>query len=488
MALEIIVKANDGRGMGHILRILNFVNYDFFGDSVKVLAHAGFSGMLGQLSKRMNLGLVEDKKYRVNLDFNPGQNIYFKEGNTNFNQNGLKVDSDVINALVNYYFSVTDNADSNTKLIYIDDQNAPESVFTERIAKVIGVKNPGTLRSNAPNAKIAFEIETQIWDRVGIYAIGETRRECFDEVDYVHLSSDIDFFKKVIGNYKFTNYQQKIIPMGFPLASWIMDIFDGYRADENKRAKAKKDTLSKVSESEDKNFVYCTFGGGAGAEELLEMLVEVAGKRKDCVFGLTDGKGDFEKELAKKGYEIEVHDEFKRVKSKDGSGYLVLMKGVGQKEHLEKVACADALLQGTGSGSTYESIRAARPMIALPLNRPGYEQVIKGLGVEMFGGGKVLYLKSVQDQVKSLVQMAAQYGHNLEGIGEACTTNSLSEAVEYALSNKQKCIKNLTDLNTKMCCFADPLKTADSLKMMAAGAEVSTIIRRCGLKSPYGIN
>jgi len=166
----------------------------------------------------------------------------------------------------------------------------------------------------------------------------------------------------------------------------------------------------------------------------------------------------------------------------------VLMKGVGQKEHLEKVACADVLLQGTGSGGTYESIRAARPIIALPLNRPGYEQVIKSMGIEILGGGKALYLKSVQDQVKSLVQMTTQYGHHLEGIGKLCTTESMCNAVEYALSNKERCIQNLTDLDTKMSCFADPLKTAESLKMMAAGAEVAEIIRRCELKSTYGIH
>ncbi len=490
MSYKIVVKANDGRGLGHILRVLNFITHDHFRDNLKLIVHKGFAD---QLPDRLNSALVTDERWRVNLDFRPGENIYYKKGNDNHNKTGnLNVDDSVKKALANYYFSILDNLNHDVRLVYIDDQNSPETIFPEKIAKAIGVRNPGAIKYHAPNTKISFEIETQIWDFIGNNGMGTTRQECFSKVDYIHLSSDADFFKAVVGKYPFGEYSHKIIPMGFPVSSEKLNRFNEMKLSSSLKDKYRQEMLTRTA-SDKQRICYSTFGAGEGAEQVIDTLLDSIDSRSDCLFITNDPRGGL---LAKlKSTKVgnpdgNLSDAFKyniesvngkgitKVKTKKGND-LFLITDNTLSGHLDYLASSDLVIQGAGSGTTYEGIASGVPLISLPLNRPGYEQIIKGMGIEIFNCGKVLYIDEVQDQVNSFYNLTESYGHSVRGIGKSCTANNLLNCIEDMFSKKDDFKASSSSMED---FFAIPYKTMRTLDDMASQYDVPTIIRNNDLK------
>ncbi|MBU0614804.1 MAG: hypothetical protein KJ601_01820, partial [Nanoarchaeota archaeon] len=248
--------------------------------------------------------------------------------------------------------------------------------------------------------------------------------------------------------------------------------------EKEEKTKAKENLLDMMGISgadRKKKICYVSFGAGSGAEQVYGSILEAAGRLDDYIFVISNAGVD--RLLDEQGYSVSStkRNNVKSVEAANGTK--VYLTSQEQIDHMKTVALADIMIQGNGSATTYESIAAQTPMVCIPLNRPGYEQLIKGVGVELSGSGKVLFLDEVQDQLKSFRDLTHQDG-NLPA--KKYTTDSLVDAIGAV----QKDYGNYKDALCGMqTYFADPYVTAQVLKDMSLGHEVQRIIRNNGLKS-----
>ncbi|MEK6823045.1 MAG: hypothetical protein AABY13_04395, partial [Nanoarchaeota archaeon] len=361
MTLDIIVKANDGRGMGHICRVMNWVGYEGLRHRSLIMVHRDYAHMVPW---DIEIHCVADMGYRVDLDMPQGAlpgSIIEKFAAKNKIKN-------VTGAVAAYYRGLRNALHKDAAIFYLDDQNGMETVFIEEVGRVLGEDFP-TLRELMPKGRIAAEIETQFIDD------SRTRMRALQAVDYIHLSCDASFFRLAAPDFSLGGLEDKVIPMGLSLSDNSRRIFDGVMPN---RYRLRDELLKDFGVlGTCKSFVYCTFGAGEGADEVMPIIYEVAKERKDVFFGITDPRGELAKEFTKRDIGI-------KNKTNDGSQVqvgglpnLCLFKS-SPETHLQRVAIADASIQGNGSGTTYESIYAQTPSVNIPLRRPGYEQLIKG--------------------------------------------------------------------------------------------------------------
>ena len=472
MALDIIVKANDGRGMGHIGRVRNWIDYLLFNSSIGIIAHNEYANLVPQ---RVANILVKDEGFRVDLD---SAQIWEKWTPHNRTQGIAKEE-----AINNYYFSLLDMLTNGSgKLVYIDDQNAPETPFMKNIGSIIG-KPILDIEDLSPGSRIAFEIETQIWDRNGNESMGKTREECFRKADYLHLSSDADFMRQVVGKYEFTPGNQNVIPMGFPLAKSSRELFDNIKSNPNLREGIINDLYDKLGENnKKKSLAYSSFGAGEGASEVIDALCDVANNFADKVFVAGNPRDKLAIFAKQKGCNVVDRGAgVKKIQLDKGVVYLTDFGTIAS--HLELVAAADVLIQGNGSGTTYEGMAAQNPKINIPLDRPGYEQLIKALGVVLLGCGELLLLPKAEEQLKNLANLTATYGHTLNAAGKGLNADNLGGYLSNMLSNPNSYRNNLKAVQD---FFADPVTTSNVIKDMAYGnCTAAQIIHRNKLKNYF---
>jgi hypothetical protein len=446
MTLDMIVKANDGRGMGHIGRVANFISYPAISSRILAIVNNGYEKLV---PNGISYTSIIDCGYRVDLD----KKTIIQKFPTSYGS------SDILEATEKYYSVISNSLHKDAKLFYIDDQNSMETVFLDEIGQVVN-KNLPKLRSIMPKGHISMEIETQYLD-------SKTKLRALEESDYIHLSCDADFFKNVSSDSHLVGgLADKVIPMGFPLSESIKNFFDKINLDrENK----KLDIISQYNNS-CSNFVYCTFGAGSGADEVLDVIYKVAQERKNVLFGISDPKDSMKSIYVKKGFDIKNTDKGFIVGELDN---LYLMKSQSRDEHLTKVGCADLTIQGNGSGTTYESIYARTPMLNIPLKRPGFEQLIKGMGVTKTGGGKLLLL----DELYNYPEAVELVKKNELGVNYLNKENTI-DAIDEILNDKSFYAKNLFELRN---AFKDEKTIGQTLEMMAQGVSPGDIRYRLGL-------
>jgi len=469
MTLDKILKANDGRGKGHLGRVLNFISRELVSNSLGLIADRRFSAALPDEVWSM---LTRDGGWRVNLD---SETVEQK-----WRPAGLE-ELDPAEAVRAYYFCLGRVLNLETRLVYIDDQNAPETLFLKRIGQVVGEAVPD-IWDIAPNARTAFEIETQIWSRSGAEAMGRTREECFQRADYLHLSSDADFFKAVVGDYDFAGQNHKVIPMGFPLSLEVRRILTEAGSRKEAFVRELYEKHLGIPDGGTRRLVYCNFGAGEGADEVIGALVEAAADfAGECIFVIDNFMGTPER-YAKTRYDV-VPNREKLSKISVGSGHFVYLTDAGFpfEKHLMAIAAADVLIQGNGSGTTYEGIAARTPIITVPLDRPAWEQLIKGLGVEKLGVGEMLLVESAMDKVDGLTELIRAGGHDLSVEKRALNAANLGAALARILDNPGQYRDAAGNVQDDFFC--DPSTTARVLDDMADGYPAEEIIARQGLKT-----
>lgn len=361
---DMVVKANDGGGIGHAGRISNWIGYDPIKDKVHAIVNGKFHDVLPEDTAVITT--VMDRGFRVNLDTGTIDKKFDYAGN-------IKSQLDCVR---DYYLPIMMALDKNIKLFYLDDQNSPETIFPEELGTHLQMQLP-RLRDLAPNAKIVVEMETQ-----EIYS--RTMGRALEEADIIHLSSSKEFVDIATdGAFNYItstgiDLEDKVKAMGFPLGDQRRE---SLWLPEREKQEQRQKLFEKYS-PDSKYFVNCIFGGARGANDVFRVLKDVAERNKDILFGLSVSKEKIKQAgLNVEGDKIEGLDNLRFTKVDGG--------------HLRSIGIANVNLQGCGSGGTYEGIWAENPILCIPLKRPGEEQVIKALGVERCGGGKALFLEGL---------------------------------------------------------------------------------------------
>ncbi len=424
---DILVKANDGRGMGHISRVINFITYDLIRNRTEVIVNRKFIEKVPQ--GVIPIG-VEDLGFRIDLDpyFNGGgvPKRYQKFAPVD-NDGKIKLCGCIDQAISDYYSKIMSGIHSDTKLVYIDDQNSPETAFLDIIGKFIDAQFKA-VKEVSNNAGMAIEMETQDVFR-------ESMWQAYKRTRYIHLSSSMEFFKTAAGGmFSLRGLEDKVIAAGFPLSDLNKKKLD---LNENQKETIRKELIDKYAESCNK-FFYCTFGGGDGAEKVGTTICEAAKSLDKVLISISDTTGKIRHHLENKGYKVMPVEEegVYKVTGKNGdldNVYLNLKYG---GDHLTTLAGADVILTAAGSGGTYEAIRTCNPMIILPLPRPGNEQDYKAAGVKKMGYGEILLVDECQ--TSKTLEFYKEVGLEMgEGIN-AFTNDSVSSLVENMLTNKEK--------------------------------------------------
>jgi UDP-N-acetylglucosamine:LPS N-acetylglucosamine transferase len=423
---DILIKANDGRGRGHIGRVANFITYKLIKDRIDIIVNRDFTNMVPE--GVVPIG-VADQGFRIDLDpyFN-GAGIPKKyQKFIQINKDGKPQLCNCIDqAIADYYCKIMSSITKDTKLIYIDDQNSPETLFMNIVGKFIGI-NFKDMKEMAKHTGLAIEMETQDVFR-------ESMWQAYKKTRYIHLSSAMEFMKAASkGGFSLRGLEDKVIPMGFPLS------------DKNK---AKLDIEDRIRESYKNNlineysnncneFFYCTFGGGDGAEEVGKVICEAAEVLDKIMISISDTTGKIKQNLESQGYSATKTDkEAYRISNKQGKEMNVYLNLKINNDHLTTLACADLILTAAGSGGTYEAIRTCNPMIILPLPRPGFEQDYKSAGVKNMGFGEIMLLEEEQtsDIINFYNECSIKYGKDIRPF----TKSDLISLTTTMLSNKKK--------------------------------------------------
>ncbi|MBR9704237.1 hypothetical protein GOV12_02405 [Candidatus Pacearchaeota archaeon] len=411
---KILIKTNDGRGRGHISRVSNWVGNPPINNDVLILVNKEFSDMV---PRTINYETTEDTGWRINHREQKPQQYKFKS----------PANVDPFTETLKYYSCIIKHLHGNLKLFYVDDQNSPETLFLSRIGEMCGISLPD-IKDKSPNAKIANEMETQV-------PYNELIIEGFDASDYIHLSSSfkfMDFATKKTWRTWTPGLEEKVIEMGFPLSEERKEQLDLPQSEKDKR---KKDIIERYNPN-CKNLVYCSFGGGEGADTVYPIIVRSSKDHNDVLFTLGDGP-NIREILRNAGFSIEeIEKNGKVIGAKvNGQDNFYLVRSI-KGGHLGAVATADINIQGCGSGTTYEGIWAGNPIIALPLNRPGNEQIIKAIGVEKSGGGRALYLDDLLNTNGTKV-FFQEVGYN-NSKTKVLNSNNLNNAISAVLKDSNK--------------------------------------------------
>jgi hypothetical protein len=437
--VEIVVKANDGRGLGHILRVANFIGDNGLRDDTFLIVNEEY---MRYVPKGMQYLPVVDYGYRVDLDQPWGS----MPGSIVKKFDSKSAAGNINRAAANYYACLRNALHSDTDLFYLDDQNGMEALFLEDVGHVVG-RAYRPIKEMMPNGRIAVEIETQYVHE------SPTRMRALKKADYIHLSSDPDFLKLGAPDFQLGGLEEKVIPMGFPLSQEVKGWIDSSR---QKRKQLKKDLMKKYGFQEDTTFVYCTFGAGNGADEVMAELYGLAKQRKDTLFVVADPSGNLAKMFNDKGIACRQTANGAEVADLEN---LHLVKNGNRVEHFEQIAAADALIQANGSGGTYESMYAQAPSVNLPLKRAGLEQFIKARGIEKLGGGKMLLLSDFVGDNEVLRKL------NTNGLGAyRLNQTNLGNALDDVFANNEAYRSRLAEWRSR---FLPEKAIADTVRCMA---------------------
>jgi hypothetical protein len=463
MAYEIIVKANDGRGFGHIMRVANFVGYRPIRDRTLVIVNKDF--VVG-VPQGVAAFCVDDYGYRVDLD----RQRPLLPGSIVRKFDAKKDVYDITEAAATYYKSLASVLNEDVRLFYLDDQNGMEAARLDKVGQVVGERFRST-RSYMPNGRIAIEVETQFLN-------SPAKLATLKDADYIHLSSDVGFLKAAAKKFSLkasdgTSLDDKVVPMGFPMADWKMRFFDDAQA---VREQNRDKLIAQYAAQNCKRFVYCAFGKGEGADTVLNSVYELAKERKDVLFGVDDKDGKLVEVLKKNGHKIVDKGALQKgAYSAEDMPNLCIWVSQSQQHSFDKLAVADATIQGNGSGTTYESMYARVPSINVPLMRPGEEQLLKGMGVVKCGGGNLLLLEDLYRD-KAVEQRLTSVGLGKARLDKA----NLGKAVDDILGNQEKHRDALVGMRDR---FSGEERVGKQLLWMSEGLEAEEIRKRSGLGS-----
>ncbi|MBN2367660.1 hypothetical protein JXC34_01480, partial [Candidatus Woesearchaeota archaeon] len=143
-------------------------------------------------------------------------------------------------------------------------------------------------------------------------------------------------------------------------------------------------------------------------------------------------------------------------------------------ESLELLAISDVLIQGCGSSTVYESFAGMAPSVALPLHRPGHEQLIKAVGLKQCGAGEVLLTEAMHSDGNVIGELK-RVGLSLEQL----TTGSLEQNLRKIVENRDRYLSALQGLQSH---FGSKEQIGKSVLLMSQGASAQEIIKEAGLE------
>ena len=455
---KILMKANDERGKGHDGRVGNFVGHDLLKDIATVIVGYDCRSLIPE---GVDVRETRDSGFRVDLD---SESIYKK-----FNSKH--------DVGIGEYYLLKNIEDllKDKKMFYLDDQNGMSAILMDELSEFLTGKRMKPLREMMPDgSKIVSVLETQlIYNRMEIIkdnylddSTKTTERKIITEPakiramkdsDYLHLASDLDFLKIAAPMFSLPDgLEDKIVSSGFPLSTSIKNTLDQNNLNRNHL----RDEIMGEANKFD-SYVYCTFGGANGIESVLNPIYEHARHDKNTLYGITDPNKKF-KEIAEKLYGIKDlgNSNYSINRADNIIIYCEPISGKQRDDHFKRLVAADAVIQGAGSGTIYESAYAKTPAVIVPLERPGFEQLIKAMGMYKFGCGDILlpndmYNAAVFEQMKN------------SGIDmKEFTGNNLGNSIENMLNNRVLYRNNHGALSNY---FKDEDKIARSIALMMCG-------------------
>jgi hypothetical protein len=411
---DIIVKANDGRGMGHISRVLQWIVHPSIRNRIHVFAAERYKKSLPEGISAATI--INDEGIRVGLD---KKEAYVKFGEINRWRNR---EDEKLAACARYYSAFHNCLNPDINLVYIDDQNSPETLFLPEVAEVLGNGiHFGDISEKAPYARIVVEMETQEAER------DSTMHRALERAHYIHLSSSKEFLG-IATNHHFgeewgyKSLEQKVLEMGFLLSDRVKKNIDDVLSDKEKIRRNIFDEFK----SGCKNYVYSSFGAADGADEIYDSLISAAEKRKDTLFVIANMKKI--KDIIAKKWELSAVGEKGGRETKwmiKGLDNFYIVENEDTSEHITRFAAADICVLGCGSSTIYEGVYTGNPLICLPLQRPGYEQIIKATGIVNCRAGEAFFNAPLMNDYKT-----QEYLKRIEFSPESLTPERLAGKID----------------------------------------------------------
>ncbi|MCP8307764.1 MAG: hypothetical protein H3Z54_03620 [archaeon] len=344
------------RGFGHWSRMMNYITLPSLRDKALMIAPIAPASLswkeintIGYVDSGKRVILDEDGNYREIRKYDPG----------------IKFDSN----LEHYYLLPWSIAQAyRSKVLIIDAHNEPELVYCDKIFPKFNEIVRSCLQRGL---RILFTLETQAFDKLPL-----RYKKAFERLDSIIIPYEKDFFEKCVPLKPFEEFYDKIKFVGNIISQDLLNMIR-IRKEDARRA---------LNLPEDKTIVFCTYGRGEGAQDIVNAIVKVGDelikKHSELFFIISDPTGEFRKSIPKRDW--------------------IDFIGLDYQRAMITLASCDCTIQGLGTGTLMEALVAGKPMIAISLDRPYQEQASKGKGIQEFGIGTYMPLEKAS--AKSILE------------------------------------------------------------------------------------
>lgn len=232
----------------------------------------------------------------------------------------------------------------------IDAHNEPELLYCDEF---IPSCKDWLQKTRSGGTKVFFTLETQSFHKLPPRYV-----KAFGLIEKIIVPYEREFFTKCVDYEAFEPYDSKF--------EFVGNIVNPNTVTMLKNSK--ENARSNLGLSQDKTIVFCTYGRGEGAAEIVSSISQIGSELHtqfpNLLFIISDPTGDFEKMNPKKSW--------------------MQFIGLDYVKAMTSLAACDYTVQGLGTSTLIETLVAGKPMVAVSLDRPYEEQASKGRGVQAF--------------------------------------------------------------------------------------------------------